>query len=101
MNHSAFYFKLFIVLIHCYIDIIKDIYEGVAISVHLIRGMSVEFVITVGLHQYLYFIPYLFVLVIDELTMELQVEVLWSMLFAYDTVLVDDTKDSLSRKLNS
>ncbi|KAL5555475.1 hypothetical protein UlMin_037711 [Ulmus minor] len=47
-------------------------YEGVATSVHLVGGMSNEFPVLVGLHQGLALSPYLFALVMDELTRHLQ-----------------------------
>ncbi|KAL5560472.1 hypothetical protein UlMin_036683 [Ulmus minor] len=49
-------------------------YEGFVINVHLIDGMSSEFPILVRLHQGLALSPYLFALVMDELTKHLQVE---------------------------
>ncbi|KAL5564904.1 hypothetical protein UlMin_028068 [Ulmus minor] len=36
---------------HCYVDIIKDMYEGAATSVRSVGGMSNEFSVSVGLHQ--------------------------------------------------
>ncbi|KAL5542645.1 hypothetical protein UlMin_010355 [Ulmus minor] len=52
----------------CYVDIIKDMYEGVATSVCSIGGMPNEFPISIGLHQGSTLIPYLFALVMNELT---------------------------------
>ena len=85
----------------CYFDIIKDMYEGAVTSVRSVGGISKEFSVTVGLHQGSALSPYLFTLVMDELTRELQNEVPWCMLFADDIVLVDETKEGLSRKLDN
>src|SRR5436190_16466633 len=88
-------------VLQCYIDIIKDMYEGAVTSVRSVGGISKEFSVTVGLHQGLALSPYLFTLIMDELTRELQNEVPWCMLFADDIVLVDETKECLGRKLDN
>ena len=51
-----------------YIDIIKDMYDDVAINVRTIRSVSSEFLISIGLHQGSALSPYLFTLIMDELT---------------------------------
>jgi hypothetical protein len=43
--------------------------------------------------------PYLFVLVIDEVTMYIQGDVTWCMLFVDDVVLVDKSWEGVNRKL--
>ncbi|GJN20677.1 hypothetical protein PR202_gb08080 [Eleusine coracana subsp. coracana] len=43
--------------------------------------------------------PYLFALVMDEVTREIQSDVPWCMLFADDVVLVDESRDGVNRKL--
>ena len=50
------------------IDIVKDMYDGAIASVRSTGGETSEFVITVGLHQGSTLSPYLFALVMDELT---------------------------------
>ncbi len=59
----------------CYVDIIKDMYEEVTTSVHLVGEMSNEFPVSVRRHQGLALRQYLFALVIDELTRHLQDDV--------------------------
>ena len=61
--------------------------------------MWCEFPITVGLHQGSALSPYLFALIMDELTREIQDNVPWCMLFADDIVLIDETKTGLNAKL--
>ena len=63
------------------------------------RGERNEFVIIVGLHQGSTLSPYLFVLVMDELTRHIQEEVSWCMLFADDVVLIDETREGVNAKL--
>ena len=43
--------------------------------------------------------PYLFVLVMDEVTRDIQGEIPWCMLFADDVVLVDESRAGVNRKL--
>ena len=82
-----------------YINLIKDMYDNVSSCVRTHSGLTDSFSITVGLHQGSALSPYLFTLVIDELTKHIQDEVPWCMLFADDIVLVDETKSGVERKL--
>ena len=82
-----------------YIDIVKDMYDGAIASVRTTGGETNEFAITVGLHQGSTLSPYLFVLVMDELTRHIQEEVPWCMLFADDVVLIDETREGVNAKL--
>jgi hypothetical protein len=43
--------------------------------------------------------PYLFALVIDEVTRDIQRDIPWCMLFADDVVLVDESREGVNRKL--
>ena len=58
-----------------YIDMIRDTYEGVVTTMRSLTGETSEFPITVGLHQGLTLSPYLFALVMDELTRNIQDDV--------------------------
>ena len=71
-----------------YIDIIKDMYDGIMANVRTCGGITSDFFITIGLHQESTLSPFLFSIVIDELTRAIQDEILWCMLFADDIVLV-------------
>ena len=51
-----------------YIDIIKDMYDNSVTSIRTVEGETMEFPITIGVHQGSSLSPYLFALVIDELT---------------------------------
>ena len=72
-----------------YIDIIKDMYDRVVVNVRTCGGITSEFSITIGLHQGSALNPFLFVIVMDELTRAIQDEIPWFMLFADDIVLVN------------
>ena len=43
--------------------------------------------------------PYLFALVMDEITRDIQSDIPWCMLFADDVVLVDESRAGINRKL--
>ncbi|KAL6538155.1 hypothetical protein OROGR_012143 [Orobanche gracilis] len=82
-----------------YIDIIKDMYEGASTSVRTGVGKTEEFPIQIGVHQGSALSPFLFAIVMDELTSSLQDGIPWCMLFADDIVLVDETKEGVETKL--
>ncbi|KAJ7957409.1 Retrovirus-related Pol polyprotein LINE-1 [Quillaja saponaria] len=82
-----------------YVEVIKDMYEGVLTRVRTVDGMTGEFPITIGVHQGSSLSPYLFALVMDELTYNIQDRAPWCMLFADDIVLVDETREGLNSKL--
>lgn len=82
-----------------YIDIIKDMYEGATTSVRTTVGRTEEFPITIGVHQGSALSPFLFALVMDELTRSVQDDIPWCMMFADDIVLIDETKEGVESKL--
>ncbi|KAL6517796.1 hypothetical protein OROMI_033497 [Orobanche minor] len=82
-----------------YIDIIKDMYEGASTSVRTNVGRTEEFPITIGVHQGSALSPFLFAIVMDELTRGIQNDVPWCMMFADDIVLIDETKVGVQPKL--
>ena len=51
-----------------YIDIIKDMYDGVMTNVRPCRGITSDFSIIIELHQGCALSPFLFVIVMGELT---------------------------------
>ena len=84
-----------------YIESIKDMYENVTTCVRTPVGISGEFPITIGLHQGSSLSPYLFTLIIDEITKNLQTNIHECMLFADDIVLIDETREGVNAKLES
>ena len=67
-------------------------YDGVVTMIRSSAGETSEFSIIVGLHQGSILSPYLFVLVMNELTRYIQDDIPWCMLFVYDIVLVVNAK---------
>jgi len=59
-----------------YICVIKDMYEGAWTSVRTLGGVSNDLTISMDLHQGSALSPFLFTLVLDELTRWIQDEVL-------------------------
>ncbi|KAL6515354.1 hypothetical protein OROHE_018986 [Orobanche hederae] len=82
-----------------YIDIIKDMYGGASTSVRTNVGRTQEFPITIGVHQGSALSPFLFAIVMDELTRGIQTDVPWCMMFADDIVLIEETKVGVQQKL--
>ena len=58
-----------------YIDIIKDMYDGVVANVRTCGDIISDFSITIGLHQGSALSPFLFAIVMDGLTRAIQDEI--------------------------
>jgi len=83
-----------------YIQIIRDMYNGVRTRVTTLVGDTDDFPIDIGLHQGSALSPFLFPIVMDNLTRGIQAELPWSLLFADDIVLIDETRVGVNTKLN-
>jgi len=73
-------------------------YDVVA-NVTTCRGITSDFSITIGLHQESALSPFLFAIVMDELTRAILDDIPWCMLFADDIVLLDKTRAGVNAKL--
>jgi hypothetical protein len=82
-----------------YVALIKDMYNNVMTRVRTSDGDTDDFPIKIGLHQGSALSPYLFALVMDEVTRDIQGDIPWCMLFADDVVLVDESRAGVNRKL--
>jgi hypothetical protein len=82
-----------------YVSLIKDMYDKVVTSVRTIDGDKNVFPINIGLHQGSALSPYIFALVIDEVTRDIQGDIPWCMFFAGDVVLEDESREGVNRKL--
>ena len=74
-------------------------YEGTVMSVGTRPIEGREFPVTISLHRRLALSPYPFALIMDELPTHIQEEASWSMLFPNDIVMVDESIDGVSAKL--
>ncbi|EMS68701.1 Inositol hexakisphosphate and diphosphoinositol-pentakisphosphate kinase 1 [Triticum urartu] len=79
--------------------IIKDMYDNVVTSVRTNVGDNDDFPIKIELHQGSALSPYIFALVMDEVTRDIQGDIPWCMLFVDDVVLVIDSRAGVNRKL--
>jgi hypothetical protein len=82
-----------------YITLIEDMYDNVVTSVRTSDGDTNDFPINIGPHQGSALSPYLFVLVMDKVTRDIQGGIPWCMLFADDVVLVDESRAEVDQKL--
>ena len=72
-----------------YVTLIKNMYNNVVTNVRTNDGNTDYFPIKIGLHQGSALSQYLFALVMEEVTRNIQGDIPWCMLFVDDVVLVD------------
>jgi hypothetical protein len=82
-----------------YITLIKDMYNNAVTSVQTSDGDTNDFPINIGLHQESAMSPYLFALVMYEVTRDIQCGTPWCMLFADDVILVNESRTGVDQKL--
>jgi Reverse transcriptase (RNA-dependent DNA polymerase) len=59
-------------------------------------AIFIHFPIKIGLHQGSVLSPYIFTLVIDEITKDIQEDIPWYMMFADDVVLIDESRTGVN-----
>ena len=74
-------------------------YERVVTNVRTCGELRDEFSITTRVHQELVLSPFLFIIIIDEITKGIQDKIPWCMLFVNDIVLVDVIREWINTKL--
>jgi hypothetical protein len=82
-----------------YITLIKDMYDNVVTSVRTSDRDTNDFPINIRQCQGSALSPYLFALVMDEVTRDIQGGISWCMLFADDVVLVHESRTGVDQKL--
>jgi hypothetical protein len=82
-----------------YITLIKDIYDNIVTSVRTSDGDTNDFPANIRLHQRSALSLYLFALVMDKVTRDIQGGIPWCMLFADDVVLMDESRTGVGQKL--
>ncbi len=83
-----------------YIEAIRDIYNRVLTKIQTPVGITEPFPVRVGLHQGSSLSPFIFAIIIDEISKSIWETVPWCMLFADDIVLVAESKEEISNKLD-
>jgi Reverse transcriptase (RNA-dependent DNA polymerase) len=81
-----------------YVTLIKE-YTNAVTCVRACDGESDTFPIKIGLHQGSALSLYIFTLVMDEITKDIQENISWCILFADDVVLIDESRIEVNQKL--
>ncbi|GJW69835.1 retrovirus-related pol polyprotein LINE-1 [Tanacetum coccineum] len=84
-----------------YIKVIRDMYTGAKTWVRTSIGNTEFFSVEVRLHQGSAISPYLFALILDELSRGIQEDIPWRMIFADDIVLVSESAEGLNDRLEN
>ncbi|GJU53555.1 retrovirus-related pol polyprotein LINE-1 [Tanacetum coccineum] len=84
-----------------YLKVIQDMYEGAKTRVRTTVGNTDFFPVEVGLHQGSAISPYLFTLILDEISRGIQENIPWCMIFADDIVLIAESAEELNNRLES
>ncbi|KAK3512523.1 hypothetical protein QTP70_015648 [Hemibagrus guttatus] len=76
-----------------YVRVVQDMYERSWTVVRCVVGQTEEFKVEVGLHQGLALSPFLFAIVMDQLSEEVRQESPWTMMFADDIVICSESRE--------
>jgi len=80
-----------------YINLIQDMYKGLSASVKSMCGVTEDFNAgVVGVNQGSALSPYLFSVVMDEVTKEIP----WSMIFTDDIILAGENLKKVNKRLD-
>jgi len=82
-----------------YMQVIRDMHDGVRTRVSTLVGDIGDFLIDLGLHHGSTLSHFVFTVIMDELTRGIQDELPWCMLFADDIILIDETRVVVNTKL--
>ncbi|KAK3510278.1 hypothetical protein QTP70_032702, partial [Hemibagrus guttatus] len=82
-----------------YVRVVQDMYERSRTVVRCAVGQTEEFKVEVGLHQGSALSPFLFVMVMDQLSEEVKQESPWTMMFADDIVICSESREQVEENL--
>ncbi|XP_070032407.1 secreted RxLR effector protein 78-like [Nicotiana tomentosiformis] len=82
-----------------YIRVIKDMYDDAKTRVRTAGGDSEHFPVVMWLRQGSSLSPFLFALAMDVLSLHIQGEMPWCMLFADDIVLINEMRSGVNVRL--
>ncbi|KAK3556427.1 hypothetical protein QTP70_008339 [Hemibagrus guttatus] len=82
-----------------YVRVVQDMYERSRTVVRCAVGQTEEFKVEVGLHQGSALSPFLFAMVIDQLSEEVRQESPWTMMFADDIVICSESREKVEENL--
>ncbi|KAK3554690.1 hypothetical protein QTP70_032660 [Hemibagrus guttatus] len=82
-----------------YVRVVQDMYERSRTVVRCAVGQTEEFKVEVGLHQGSALSPFLFAIVMDQLSEEVRQEFPWTMMFADDIVICSESREQVEENL--
>ncbi|KAK3564068.1 hypothetical protein QTP86_007525 [Hemibagrus guttatus] len=82
-----------------YVRVVQDMYERSRTVVRCAVGQTEEFNVEVGLHQGSVLSPFLFAIVMDQLSEEVRQESPWTMMFADDIVICSESREQVEENL--
>ncbi|KAK3544418.1 hypothetical protein QTP86_011156 [Hemibagrus guttatus] len=82
-----------------YVRVVQDMYERSRTVVRCAVGQTEEFKVEVGLHQGSALSPFLFAIVMDQLSEEVRQESPWTMMFADDIVICSESREKVEENL--
>ncbi|KAK3529677.1 hypothetical protein QTP70_033685, partial [Hemibagrus guttatus] len=82
-----------------YVRVVQDMYERSRTVVRCAVGQTEEFKVEVGLHQGSALSPFLFAIVMDQLSEEVRQESPWTMMFADDIVICSESREQMEENL--
>ncbi|KAK3536381.1 hypothetical protein QTP86_008856 [Hemibagrus guttatus] len=82
-----------------YVRVVQDMYERSRTVVRCAVGQTEEFNVEVGLHQGSALSPFLFAIVMDQLSKEVRQESPWTMMFADDIVICSESREQVEENL--
>ena len=88
-------------IVEKYVRLVQDMYEETETVMRCAVGTTESFKVKVGLHQRSALSPFLFAVIIDRLTAEVRREPPWTMLFADNIVICEETREEVERRLES
>ncbi|KAK3540238.1 hypothetical protein QTP70_028441 [Hemibagrus guttatus] len=82
-----------------YVRVVQDMYERSRTVVRCAVGQTEDFKVEVGLHQGSALSPFLFAIVMDQLSEEVRQESSWTMMFADDIVICSESREQVEENL--
>ena len=82
------------------VSAVMSMYTGAKTVLRTVYGNSNGYEVKVGMHQGSTLSPLLFVIVMEALSREFRVALLWQLLYADDLVVIAETEDDLIKRLN-
>ncbi|KAK3510717.1 hypothetical protein QTP70_015983, partial [Hemibagrus guttatus] len=82
-----------------YVRVVQGMYERSRTVVKCAVGQTEEFKVEVGLHQGSALSPFLFAMVMDQLSEEVRQESPWTMMFADDIVICSESREQVEENL--